>query len=115
MTRRVVITGLGTVNPLAAGVAGYWQGLLAGKSAISNIELFDTAAFKVRFAGEVKRFAPEDVIDSKMVRRLDRFAQFALVASSSAPASAGCPSSRSSIPASCKAAPGASARSSSRK
>lgn len=80
MTRRVVITGLGTVNPLAAGVAGYWQGLLAGKSAISNIELFDTAAFKVRFAGEVKRFAPEDVIDSKMARRLDRFAQFALVA-----------------------------------
>ena len=80
MTRRVVITGLGTVNPLASGVAGYWQGLLAGRSAISNIEQFDTTAFKVRFAGEVKHFAPQDVLDSKLVRRLDRFSQFALVA-----------------------------------
>ena len=70
MTRRVVITGLGTVNPLASGVAGFWQGLLAGKSGISLIEQFDTTAFKVRFAGEVKRFAPEDVLERKMVRRL---------------------------------------------
>jgi 3-oxoacyl-[acyl-carrier-protein] synthase II len=80
MTRRVVITGLGTVNPLAGGVAGYWQGLLAGKSGISNIEQFDTTAFKVRFGGEVKRFAPEDILDPKQTRHLDRFAQFALVA-----------------------------------
>src|SRR5689334_18457284 len=79
MTRRVVITGLGTVNPLASGVAGYWQGLLAGKSGVSLIEQFDTAAFKVRFAGEVKRFAPQDVIEPRLVKRLDRFAQFALV------------------------------------
>jgi 3-oxoacyl-[acyl-carrier-protein] synthase II len=80
MTRRVVITGMGTVNPLASGVAGYWQGLCAGKSGISNIEQFDTAAYKVRFGGEVKHFTPEDVLDSKLARRLDRFAQFALVA-----------------------------------
>ncbi len=80
MTRRVVITGLGTVNPLSNGVAGYWQGLLAGKSGVSLIEQFDTSAFKVRFAGEVKHFAPQDVIDARLVRRLDRFTQFALVA-----------------------------------
>src|SRR5204862_7756308 len=80
MTRRVVITGMGTVNPLASGVAGYWHGLCAGKSGVSNIEQFDTALFKVRFAGEVKHFAPEDVLEAKAVKRLDRFAQFALVA-----------------------------------
>lgn len=80
MRRRVVITGLGTVNPLAAGVAGYWQGLLAGKNAIANIENIDTSAHKVHFGGEVKRFAPEDVLSAKTVRHLDRFAQFALVA-----------------------------------
>jgi 3-oxoacyl-[acyl-carrier-protein] synthase II len=79
MTRRVVITGMGTVNPLASGVAGYWQGLLAGKSGISLIEQFDTTAFKVRIAGEVKRFAPEDVLEPRLLRHLDRFAQFALV------------------------------------
>src|SRR5258708_38875060 len=80
MTRRVVITGMGTVNPLASGVAGYWHSLCAGKSGVSNIEQFDTAAFKVRFGGEVKHFAPEDVLNSNAVRRLDRFAQVALVA-----------------------------------
>lgn len=79
MTRRVVITGMGTVNPLASGVAGYWQALLAGKSGISLIEQFDTSAFKVRFAGEVKHFTPEDVIEARLVKRLDRFSQFALV------------------------------------
>src|SRR4051794_34253783 len=79
MTRRVVITGMGTVNPLASGVAGYWQALLAGKSGISLIEQFDTSAFKVRFAGEVKHFTPEDVIEARQVKRLDRFSQFALV------------------------------------
>jgi 3-oxoacyl-[acyl-carrier-protein] synthase II len=80
MTRRVVITGLGTVNPLSAGVPEYWKGLLAARSGIAPITQFDTTAFKVRFAGEVKHFAPEDILGSKAARRLDRFAQFALVA-----------------------------------
>ena len=52
MTRRVVITGLGAVTPLGVGVPVLWQGLLEGKSGVSNIELFDTSAFKVHFAGE---------------------------------------------------------------
>jgi len=81
MTRRVVITGMGTVNPLSSDLKGYWQGLCAGKSGIAAIELFDTSAFKVRFGGEVKNFRAEDYLDTKTARRLDRFAQFALVAS----------------------------------
>ena len=80
MTRRVVITGLGTVNPLASDVKEFWRALCAGRSGISLIEQIDTSAFKVKFAGEVKNFNPETVLDAKVARRLDRFAQFALVA-----------------------------------
>lgn len=82
--RRVVVTGLGTVNPLANSVPDYWRALLAGKSGIAPITLFDTSKFKVRFGGEVKNFAPSPVIDAKSVRRLDRFCQFALVAAAEA-------------------------------
>lgn len=78
--RRVVVTGLGTVNPLANSVADYWRGLLAGASGIAPITLFDTSKFKVRFGGEVKNFQPELCIDAKSIRRLDRFTQFALCA-----------------------------------
>src|ERR1700674_669945 len=80
MTRRVVITGLGTVNPLATDVKSYWQGLLAGRSGIGKLELFDTSAFKVRFGGEVKNWDPERFLDSKTTRRLDRYAQFGVLA-----------------------------------
>lgn len=81
MTRRVVITGMGTVNALSCDVGGYWRALLEGKSGVGLIEQFDTSAFKVHFAGEVKNFNPEPYLDAKSVRRLDRFTQFALVAS----------------------------------
>src|SRR5947209_4657752 len=84
MTRRVVITGMGTVNALSLDVAGYWRALLAGRSGVSPIEQFDTTAFKVKFAGEVKGFNPEEHLDPKDVRRLDRYTQFALVATRSA-------------------------------
>ena len=82
--RRVVVTGLGTVNPLGTTVPDYWQGLLAGRSGIGPITLFDTADFKVKFGGEVRGFDPSGVIDPKSVRRLDRFTQFALVAADQA-------------------------------
>jgi 3-oxoacyl-[acyl-carrier-protein] synthase II len=84
MTRRVVITGLGTVNSLCSDVPGLWAGLCAGRSGIGNIELFDTTGFKVHFGGDVKDFKPDAVLDPKTARRLDRFAQFALAASLSA-------------------------------
>lgn len=81
MTRRVVITGLGTVNPLASDVQEYWKALLAGKSGIAPIEQFDTSAFKVHFGGEAKHFDPVPPLEAKAARHLDRFSQFALVAS----------------------------------
>jgi 3-oxoacyl-[acyl-carrier-protein] synthase II len=84
MTRRVVITGLGTVNSLSSDVSTFWSALLAGKSGIGIIEQFDTSAFKVHFGGEVKNFNPEPLVDKKTAHRLDRFAQFALVASHTA-------------------------------
>jgi 3-oxoacyl-[acyl-carrier-protein] synthase II len=78
--RRVVITGLGTVNPVAHDVPAYWKALLAGKSGIGPVTLLDSSAFRVHFAGEVKDFRPEAVINSKEVRRMDRFAQFGMYA-----------------------------------
>jgi 3-oxoacyl-[acyl-carrier-protein] synthase II len=84
MTRRVVITGLGTVNSLSCDVKEFWRALCAGRSGVGLIEQIDTSAFKVKFGGEVKSFSPETVLDAKVARRLDRFAQFALVAAISA-------------------------------
>jgi 3-oxoacyl-[acyl-carrier-protein] synthase II len=80
MTRRVVITGLGTVNPLGNNVETYWQGLCQGKSGIGPIDLFDVTGWKVTFAGQVRNFDPDEVLDGKLARRLDRFAQFGLAA-----------------------------------
>jgi 3-oxoacyl-[acyl-carrier-protein] synthase II len=82
--RRVVITGLGTVNPLVHSVPDYWRALLAGRSGIAPITQFDTTNFKVKFAGEVKNFDPSPLGDARVVRRLDRFTQFALIATAEA-------------------------------
>jgi len=82
--RRVVVTGLGTVNPIALSVPEYWQGLLSGTSGIAPITLFDASNFKVRFAGEVKNFTPDGIIEPRECRRLDRFTQFAIVAADQA-------------------------------
>jgi 3-oxoacyl-[acyl-carrier-protein] synthase II len=84
MTRRVVVTGLGTVNPLAHNVADYWSALLAGRSGIAPIKLFDTSAFKVHFAGEVKDWTTEGKLEPKLARHLDRYSQFALTAANEA-------------------------------
>jgi 3-oxoacyl-[acyl-carrier-protein] synthase II len=81
MTRRVVVTGLGTVNCLSCDVSAYWQGLCSGKSGVGLIDLFDTSAFKTKFAGQVKNWDPTPALDTKTARRLDRFAQFGVVAS----------------------------------
>lgn len=87
--RRVVITGLGTVNPLGLSVPATWKALLAARGGIGPITLFDVSQFKVRFAGEAHGFTPEPVIDARAVRRLDRFSQFALVAAAEAVADSG--------------------------
>jgi 3-oxoacyl-[acyl-carrier-protein] synthase II len=82
--RRVVITGLGTVNPLALDVPAYWRALLAARSGIAPITLFDVSAYKVRIGGEVKNFTPAPVIDARAAKRLDRVVQFGIVAADEA-------------------------------
>lgn len=82
--RRVVVTGLGTVNPLATSARAFWNGVLEGKSGIDKITLFDTTAFKVHFGGQIKNLDLESWLDSKNIRRLDPFAQYALAAAKEA-------------------------------
>src|SRR5689334_14799045 len=78
--RRVVVTGLGLVSPVGIGVEQSWAALVAGKSGIGPITLFDASTFPTRIAGEVKGFDPSQYMDRKEVRRNDRFIQFALAA-----------------------------------
>jgi len=80
MARRVVITGVGAVTPLGIGVAESWQALCQGKSGVGVITSFDASSFRTRIAGEVRGFNPLDFMDSKLVRRGDRFIHFALAA-----------------------------------
>ncbi len=87
--RRVVITGLGAITPIGNDVRTYWQGLLAGRSGIATVTQFDTTDYKVHFAGEIKNYEPEKVMSAKDVRRMDRFAQFAVVAAVEAVADSG--------------------------
>ncbi len=94
MTRRVVITGLGTVNPLTFDLAGFWSALCAGKSGVGPIERFDVSAYKVKFGGEIRGFQAENYIDRKTARHLDRFAQFALIAAGNAVKDSGLDMSR---------------------
>lgn len=89
MRRRVVVTGLGTVNPIAHSVRQYWQGLLAGTSGIAPITLIDLSNHRVKFGGEVKAFDPSAVVDSREAHRMDRFCQFAVVAAHEAVADCG--------------------------
>jgi len=89
--RRVVVTGLGAITPLGIGTEQYWQGLLAGRSGVSPVEDFDCSAIATRIAAQVKGFRPEEYLDRKEVKRMDRFAQFAAAASKMAVADAGLP------------------------
>ena len=80
MERRVVITGLGAITPIGNTVDEFWNGILKKKCGIDEITLFDTTNYKVKFAEEVKNFDPEQYLDKRSARRLDRYIQFALVA-----------------------------------
>ncbi len=79
--RRVVVTGIGLVTPLAIGTEETWKHLLAGTSGIAAITHFDATAFAARIAGEVKGFDPQVWVDKKDVKKMDRFIQFAIAAS----------------------------------
>jgi len=78
--RRVVITGVGAVTPLAVGVEESWKKLCAGESGIKRITQFDASSLKCQVAGEVQDFKPEDFLTPKKVKRTDRFVHFLLAA-----------------------------------
>jgi 3-oxoacyl-[acyl-carrier-protein] synthase II len=82
--KRVVVTGLGALTPIGNNIQEYWEGLSQGKSGSAPITYYDTEKFKTKFACELKNFNAEDYFDRKEVRRLDKFAQYALVASDEA-------------------------------
>jgi 3-oxoacyl-[acyl-carrier-protein] synthase II len=87
--KRVVVTGLGALTPLGKNVADYWQGLSDGVSGCDYIKQFDATKFKTRFACEVKDFDPTTYLDKKEARKMDRFTQFAIIASDEAVKDAG--------------------------
>jgi 3-oxoacyl-[acyl-carrier-protein] synthase II len=80
MNRRVVITGMGAVTSLGIGADRLWESIKIGKSGISMIERIDVSDLPTKVASEVKDFDPSNFIDKKEIKRMDRFAQFALVA-----------------------------------
>lgn len=82
--KRVVVTGLGALTPLGKNVADYWQGLTDGVSGCDYIKQFDATKFKTRFACEVKDFDATAYLDKKEARKMDRFTQFAIIASDEA-------------------------------
>ncbi|OGO32610.1 MAG: beta-ketoacyl-[acyl-carrier-protein] synthase II [Chloroflexi bacterium RBG_16_56_11] len=78
--QRVVVTGIGAFTPLGLDMASTWENLVAGKSGIDRITLFDAAKMETKIAGEVKGFDPGNYINRKDIRRMDRFAQLAVAA-----------------------------------
>ncbi|MCD6599076.1 MAG: beta-ketoacyl-ACP synthase II [Dehalococcoidia bacterium] len=78
--RRVVITGIGAVTPLANSAEESWQAICQGKSGVARITKFDPAGFKTQIAAEIKNFHPEDFLDKKKIRRTDQFIHYALAA-----------------------------------
>jgi 3-oxoacyl-[acyl-carrier-protein] synthase II len=82
--KTIVITGIGTVNPIGLSAAETWQSLLEAKSGISEITRFDAAAFSTRFAGQLSGFDPANYLSVKDIRKMDRLAWYALAASDEA-------------------------------
>src|SRR5450830_733584 len=78
--KRVVITGIGTVNSLGLNISDFWNNMLEGKSGISLVEGFDTEKINSKIAGQIKNFDPHDFINVKEAKRMDRFAQFGVAA-----------------------------------
>jgi len=87
--KRVVVTGMGALTPLGNNVNDYWNQLVNGVSGADMITLFNASKFKTRFACEIKGFEPTNFLDRKEARKIDRFAQIALVASDQAVMDAG--------------------------
>ena len=82
--RRVVVTGLGALTPIGNNIQEYWNGLINGVSGAAPITYFDASKFKTQFACELKNFNVEEFIDRKEARKMDRYAQYAVVSSTEA-------------------------------
>lgn len=82
--RRVVVTGIGTINPLGLNVSEFWKNVKAGKCGIGEISYFDTSEYKAKLAAEVKNFIPGDFMDAKDAKRMAKFSQFAVAAAKEA-------------------------------
>jgi len=78
MRKRVVVTGLGIIAPNGIGVEEFWNALKLGKSGVKRISRFDPEPFPTKVAGEVINFNPDDFLDRKKARRMDRFVQFSV-------------------------------------
>jgi len=87
--KRVVVTGLGALTPIGNNIQEYWNGLINGVSGAAPITYYDTEKHKTKFACEVKGFVVEDFIDRKEARKMDRYAQYAMVSSDEAVLDAG--------------------------
>ena len=85
--RRVAITGMGAITPLGLTVDELWQNLVAGKSGIDKVTQVDATDYPVKIGGEVRGFEPERYIERKEARRMARFSQLAVAASTSLPPS----------------------------
>ena len=94
MSRRVVITGLGTVNPLGTDTATFWQRARAGESGIGPITRFDASEFGARIAGEIPDFNDRGILEPREARRMDIFARYAIVSAVQALDDAGLPPER---------------------
>ena len=81
MERRVVITGLGAITPIGNNVEEFWNGIKEGKCGIDEIKGFDTTGYKVRLAAEVKGYNAEDYFERREAKRMDKFSQYAIIAS----------------------------------
>lgn len=83
-TRRVVITGIGAITPIGKTTPDFWNGLISGKSGVRMVEHFDTTNFATKFAAQIEDYDPGDYFDRKEARKLDKVAQFALIAAEEA-------------------------------
>lgn len=89
MKRRVVVTGMGAVTPIGVGVDAFWEGIVQEKTGFAPISYFDTTGYKCTLAAQVKDFNPEDYMDKKTARRMEKFCQYAVVAAKEAIEDAG--------------------------
>ena len=84
MERRVVVTGIGAITPIGKNAEEFWKAVKEGICGIDNISLFDTTDYKVKLAAEIKEYNPEDFLDKKAAKRMDRYSQLAMIAAKEA-------------------------------